>query len=82
MLLQTLQQYNERVRGQSESLPKFDDLADIQENDSEAELLRNVSSVVACLEKLPEGDRVRIRKCLDIIVSCQCLDLERLGIAI
>ena len=81
LLLQTLQQYNERVQGQSESLPKFDDLAEIQENDSEAELLRNVSSVVACLEKFPEGDRVRIRKCLDIIVSGQSLDLERFGIA-
>ena len=81
LLLQTLQQYNERAQGHSDSLPKFGDLADIQENDSEAELLRNVASVVACLENFSEADRVRIRKCLDIIVSGQSLDLQRFGIA-
>ena len=81
LLLQTLQQYNERAQGHSESLPNFDGLAELQENDSEAELLRNVPSVIACLEKFSEGDRVRIRKCLDIIVSGQSLDLQRFGIA-
>ena len=81
LLLQTLQQYNERVQGDSESLPKFDDLAEMQENEGEGALLRNVTSVVACLEEFSDGDRMRIRKCLDIIVSGQSLDLQRFGIA-
>ncbi|MEC8927448.1 MAG: phytoene/squalene synthase family protein [Candidatus Thermoplasmatota archaeon] len=81
LLLQTLQRYNELAQGHSESLPDLDDLAEIQENISEAELLRNVASVVACLEELSERDRNLIRKCLDIIVSGQSLDLQRFGIA-
>ena len=81
LLLQTLQQYNERAQGKSEVFPKFDDLAEIQENESEAELLRNVGSVVSCLDKFSEGDRELIRKCLDIIVGGQSLDLQRFGIA-
>ena len=81
LLLQTLQQYNERVQGDSEALPKFDDLAEMQENEGEGALLRNVASVVACLEEFSDGDRMRIRKCLDIIVSGQSLDLQRFGIA-
>jgi farnesyl-diphosphate farnesyltransferase len=80
-LLQTLQQYNELAQGHSQSLPDLSDLAEIQENVSEAELLRNVAPVVACLENFPEGDRNLIRKCLDIIVSGQSLDLQRFGIA-
>jgi farnesyl-diphosphate farnesyltransferase len=81
LLLQTLQHYNERAQGDSKSLPKFGDLAEIQENDGEAALLRDVASVVACLENFSEGDRRRIRKCLDIIISGQNLDLQRFGIA-
>ena len=81
LLLQKLQQYNERAQGHSESLPNLEDLAEIQENISEAELLQNVASVVACLEKFSEGDQRRVRKCLDIIVSGQSLDLQRFGIA-
>ena len=81
LLLETLEQYNKRAQGHSESLPDMDYLAEIQENISEAELLRNVTSVVECLENLSEGDRSRIRKCLDIIVSGQSLDIQRFGIA-
>jgi len=81
LLLQVLQQYNELAQGHSQSLPEISDLAEIQENISEGELLRNVASVVACLEDFSEGDRDLIRKCLDIIVSGQSLDLQRFGIA-
>ena len=81
LLLQALQQYNERTQGRSESLPDLRELAELQGNDSEAELLRNVTSIIACLENLSEGDQDIIRKCLDIIVSGQSLDLQRFGIA-
>ena len=81
LLLLSLQQYNKRAQGRSESLPDLSNLAEIQLNDSEAELLRNVPAIVACLENFSEGDRTRIRKCLDIIVSGQSLDLQRFGTA-
>ena len=81
LLLLSLQQYNERAQGHSESLPDLGGLAEIQQNDSEAELLQNVPEIVACLENFSEGDRARIRKCLDIIVSGQSLDLQRFGTA-
>ena len=81
LLLDTLQAYNEVAQGRSQSLPDFSELALIQDNDSEAKLLQNVSTVVACLEKFSVGDQARIRECLEIIVSGQSLDLQRFGIA-
>ena len=70
LLLQTLQQYNERVQGHSESLPNFDGLAELQENDSEAELLRNVPSVIACLENFSEADRVLFKRMIRRLNCC------------
>ena len=36
-----------------------------------------VESSVACLDRFSEEDRERIRRCLEIIISGQKLDLER-----
>ena len=81
LLLHTLQEYNEVAQGRSETLPDFSELVQIQDNDSEAKLLQNVATVVTCLEKFSLDDQVRIRECLEIIVSGQSLDLQRFGIA-
>ena len=46
ILLDTLKQYNEVAQGRSDKLPDFSEISEIQDNDSEAELLRNVQLVV------------------------------------
>jgi len=80
-LLKLLQNYNDVAQGRSSSLPNFTELAAIQTNENEAELLRNVQDVVAGLEVYGKEDQKLIRECLEIIVSGQTLDLERFGTA-
>ena len=80
-LLRILQNYNDVAQGHSNSLPDFSELAEIQTNKNEAELLRNVQDVVDGLKVYQEGDQQLILECLDIIVSGQILDLERFGTA-
>jgi farnesyl-diphosphate farnesyltransferase len=78
-LLRLLREYNEVAHGRSEVLPDFSELAEIQENQHEAELLGNVQDVVDGLMVYSEEDRQRMLECLDIIVGGQILDLERFG---
>lgn len=78
-LLEKLRKYNDVAQGRSTDLPDFSELADIQKNQNEAELLRNVQDVLAGLEVYDEADNQRILECLDIIVAGQVLDLERFG---
>ena len=78
-LLRLLREYNEVAHGRSKVLPDFSELAEIQENQHEAELLRNVQDVVDGLMVYSEEDRQRMLECLDIIVGGQILDLERFG---
>ena len=78
-LLRLLREYNDVAQGRSSDLPDFSDIADIQENENEAELLRNVQDVVDGLEVYSEADRERMLECLDVIVGGQILDLERFG---
>ena len=49
-LLKTLREYNDVAQGKATSLPDFTELAEIQANENEAKLLRNVDDVVAGLE--------------------------------
>ncbi len=79
VLLQLLKSYNDVVQGRSQDLPDFSEIAGIQTNESEAELLRNVQSVVEALEFYSTGDKERMLECLDVIVAGQILDLERFG---
>lgn len=79
VLLQHLEDYNDVVQGRSANLPDFNDLADLQTNEHEAKLLRNVESVVEGLQVYEKEDQQRMLECLDIIVSGQRLDLERFG---
>lgn len=81
VLLKLLQNYNDVAQGRSSSLPDFSELAAIQTNENEAELLRNVQDVVAGLEVYEKDDQSRMLECLEIIVSGQVLDLERFGTA-
>ena len=80
-LLKLLEDYNDVAQGRSSSLPDFTELAEIQTNENEAELLRNVEDVVAGLEVYSKADQGLMLECLDVIVSGQTLDLERFGTA-
>lgn len=74
-----LEQYNDVAQGRSSTLPDFIELAGIQQNEHEAELLRNVEDVLNGLEVYEAADRSIILECLDIIVGGQLLDLQRFG---
>ena len=79
ILLQHLKAYNEAVQGRSDTLPDLQALAEVQANEHEAELLRNVPAVVEGLSVYSTEDQTRMLECLDIIVGGQILDLERFG---
>ena len=53
------------AQGNLETLPDFDMIAEIQDNPDEAELLRNVQSVIEGLEVYDSGDKQRMLECLD-----------------
>jgi len=74
-----LEQYNDVAQGRSSTLPDFIELAKIQQNEHEAELLRNVDDVLNGLEVYEAADRSIILECLDVIVGGQLLDLQRFG---
>ncbi|MGB2447502.1 MAG: squalene/phytoene synthase family protein, partial [Candidatus Poseidoniaceae archaeon] len=80
-LIEALTQYNDVAQGRKQDLPDLTELAKIQSNPDEGELLRNVQKVVDALSVYDKGDQVRMLECLDIIVSGQILDLQRFGIA-
>ena len=79
VLLDVLTQYNDVAQGRSDHLPDFTDIAELQTNASEAELLRHVEDVVGGLEVYSREDQERILECLDVIVGGQILDLKRFG---
>lgn len=79
VLLDSLKAYNDVVQGRGGELPNFEDLANLQENPNEAELLRNVPDVIDGLNEYSTEDQQRMLECLDIIVHGQMLDLERFG---
>ncbi len=80
-LMRLLREYNDVAQGRSDNLPNFSHIAEIQDNESEGELLRNVQDVIDGLKVYLKADRQRILECLDIIVGGQILDLERFGTA-
>ena len=80
-LIEALTRYNDVAQGRKQDLPDLKELAKIQSNPDEGELLRNVQKVVDALSVYDKGDQVRMLECLDIIVSGQILDLQRFGIA-
>ncbi len=80
-LIEALTQYNDVAQGRKQDLPDLMELAKIQSNPDEGELLRNVQKVVDALSVYDKDDRVRMLECLDIIVSGQIMDLQRFGIA-
>jgi len=72
-----LKQYGGFVQGTQESLPDLSKLAAIQRNPAEGRLLEVVESSVACMDRFSNEDQERIKRCLEIIISGQTLDLER-----
>ena len=62
-LKRLLSLYNDVAQGKSESLPDFSEIADIQDKESEAELLRNVSDVIEGLENIRSQTE---RECLNV----------------
>ena len=81
VLLDLLRKYNNVAQGREDTLPNFSELADIQTNPHEAELLMNAQDVIDGLHEYSEEDQHRILECLEIIVGGQILDLERFGTA-
>ena len=79
VLIDLLNGYNDTVQGRSTTLPDFSDLAEIQTNPHESELLLNAADVIKGLEEYSEEDCQRILECLEIIVGGQLLDLQRFG---
>jgi len=78
-LTDLLQKYNKVAQGRSSEVPDFTGLANLQTNEHEAELLRNVDDVVEGLKIYSKEDQKRILECLDTIVGGQILDLQRFG---
>ncbi|MGB1365902.1 MAG: phytoene/squalene synthase family protein [Candidatus Poseidoniaceae archaeon] len=81
VLIDTLNDYNDVAQGRGKNLPDLSELAEIQLNPDEGELLRNVQKVIDALSVYDKGDQERMLKCLDVIVGGQVLDLQRFGIA-
>ena len=79
VLIDLLSGYNDAAQGRSTTLPDFSNLAEIQTNPHEAELLLNAADVIKGLEEYSEEDCHRILECLEIIVGGQLLDLQRFG---
>ena len=80
-LKRLLNLYNDVAQGRAETLPDFSEIASIQDNESEAELLRNVSDVIEGLQEYSQADRERMLECLETIVGGQIMDLDRFGVA-
>ena len=76
-LLELLEDYNNRAQGHSNSMPDFSNLSDVQENPAEGLLLRGAHGPIELLEEASVVDQELIRRCLDIIISGQRMDLER-----
>ena len=57
LLITTLTQYNDVAQGRTSELPDLSELADIQTNPAEAELLRNVEMVVNALSIYEQADQ-------------------------
>ena len=79
--LEALEQYNDRIQKRSTTLPKLDNLAQLQHNPAEAELLEKASIPVSYLEEFSNTDQQYIRRVLDTIISGQTLDLQRFAYA-
>ena len=77
VLLGLLEDYNSRAQGKSDSLPDLTALSEVQSNPAEASLLLAAHGPLDLLDSSSEVDRGLIRKCLDIIISGQRMDLER-----
>ena len=75
--LAALEHYNEYAQGRSDSPPELAGIAQLQSIASERRLLESVEETVACIGQLSESDQLHIRRCLDVIVGGQSLDLRR-----
>ena len=78
-LIEALKSYDAVAQGQSNDLPDFSEIADLQGHAGEKRLLQNVDNVIAALDQFKDDDKKLIRKCLGIIIGGQTLDLKRFG---
>ena len=75
--LEALEHYNDRIQNRSNTLPSFANLAKLQNNPAEAELLEKASTSVAFLEEFSDTDQQFIRRVINIIISCLNIGLEK-----
>ena len=79
--LAALEQYNEYAQGRTDTPPGLSELARLQRIDSERKLLESVAATESCIGQFDDSDQLHIRRCLDIIVGGQSLDLQRFSTA-
>ena len=79
--LVALEQYNEYAQGRSDTPPDLSELARLLRIGSERKLLESVAATVSCIGRFRDSDQLHIRRCLDIIVGGQSLDLQRFSAA-
>ena len=78
LLIEMLDKYSDAVQNNSEDI-NLNSIADLQEDHDEGVLLRSVSEVISSFERIEEGDRELMLRCLLMIISGQRLDIERFG---
>ena len=76
-LTSSLDHFEDFVLGSSTEVPNLSNLAELQSNPFEGELLENVEEVKSFIGKLTQSDQNHLRKCLEIIIGGQKLDLLR-----
>ena len=72
-----LREYGGFCQGSKDEGPDLSNFADLQSNQSEANLLNNTDEIISKIVEFEDRDKDSIRRCLGIIISGQILDLER-----
>ena len=75
--LKALREYDQFSRGLTDDVPNMSNLAKLQTNESEGRLLENIEEVTSVISEFDKKDQESIKRCLEIIISGQILDLER-----
>jgi len=80
-LLENLEHYNSIIQEEITDYSQLENLKKINANIAETNLLEKSKEVLESISLLKESDQQEIRRCLDIIISGQILDLQRFGIS-
>ncbi|CAI8196114.1 MAG: All-trans-phytoene synthase [Methanobacteriota archaeon] len=79
VLLEALDAWDKSTSQDDVAMIDLSKLADMQSDPAEKTLLRNVEIPLAALTTISDNDRIHVRRCLEIIIGGQTLDLKRFG---